>query len=156
RSVIRTGTGPSVQAEKMSGYGQSKTYTAEGNVVIQDNAAILHADHVRGDNETQEFWADGNVRVNQGAQEWVAPAAYYDFGKPLLKADVARGFVDPLYLSLEHLVQTATNHYTFATATMTTCDQQHPDYHLQAKRGEVFMGDRLILRDVTLRFGDTP
>jgi LPS-assembly protein len=155
-NVTLVGPVPTVQAEKMSGSGSSKLYTAEGNVVIQDKDATLRADRVRANNETHEFWAEGNVRINQAAQEWVAPSAYYNFATHMLKTDDARGFVDPLYLHVQNLEQVATNHYVFGRSFVTTCDQEHSDYYLEAAHGEIWTKDRMVLHGATLHVGTTP
>ena len=155
-SAAIEGPAPTVQAEKMSGSGSSKLYTAEGNVVIQDKDVTLRADRVRANNETREFWAEGNVRVNQAAQEWVAPSAYYNFGTHTLKTVDARGFVDPLYLHVENLEQVGTNHYVFGQASITTCDQEHSDYRLEATHGEIWTGDRMVLNNAKMLLGNTP
>ncbi len=155
-NVAIEGPSPTVQAEKMSGSSSSKMYTAEGNVVIRDKDVTLRADRVRVNKETQEFWAEGNVRINQAAQEWVAPSAYYNFGTHTLKTDDARGFVDPLYLHIQNLEQVGTNHYVFGRASVTTCDQEHSDYRLEATHGEIWTGDRMVLNNAKLLLGNTP
>lgn len=155
-NAIVEGSGPTVHFDRMTADNTSKTTVMEGNVVIQDRDATLRADHVKFNRETSEAWADGNVRLNQSAQEWVAPSLYYNFGTRTVKAGDARGFVDPLYLHVENLEQVGTNHYVFGRATVTTCDHEQSDYHLQAAHGEVWTGDRLVLHGATLRFGDMP
>jgi LPS-assembly protein len=155
-NVITEGSVPTVHADKMTFENSTKTYSAEGNVVIQDKDATLRADHVRYSQDTREAWADGHVRLNQAAQEWVAPSLYYNFGTRTLKTDDARGFVDPLYLHVENLEQVGTNHYVFAHCSVTTCDQEQSDYHLEAAHGEMWIRDRLVMHNATLRFGSTP
>ena len=147
---------PTIRFDKMTLEQASQTAVAEGNVVIQDKAATLRADRVRYNRQTKEAWAEGHVRLNQAAQEWVAPSMYYNFATHTLKADTARGFVDPVYLQVEKLQQVGTNHYVFARNSLTTCDYGHPDYHLESTQGELWIGDRLVLHSATLRFGDTP
>src|SRR5437773_282848 len=135
--VIAEGSAPTVHADKMTFDNSTKTYNAEGNVVIQDKDATLRADHVRYNQDSREAWADGHVRLNQGAQEWVAPSLYYNFGTRTLKTDDVRGFVDPLYLHVENLEQVGSNHYVFARCSVTTCDQEQSDYHLESAHGEM-------------------
>jgi len=38
----------------------------------------------------------------------------------------------------------------------TTCDYDKPDYHFEATHGEIWPGSRVVLYNVTLRFGNTP
>jgi LPS-assembly protein len=147
---------PTMQYDRMTLEQSSQTMVAEGNVVIQDRDATLRADRVRYNNQTKEAWAEGNVRLNQAAQEWVAPALYYNFATHTLKTDDARGFVDPVYLHVEKLQQVGTNHYVFARNSLTTSDYDRPGYHLESTQGELWTGDRVVLHSATLRFGDTP
>jgi LPS-assembly protein len=147
---------PTINAEKMTFDNVSKTFVAEGNAMMRDKDVTLVADRIRFNKQTNEAWAEGHVRINQGAQEWVAPSAYYNFGTRRLKADEARGFVDPVYLHVQNLEQVGTNHYVFARGTVTTSDLEHPGYYLQAKHGETWTGDRLVLHDATVHERTTP
>src|ERR1041385_4678643 len=105
-NVVAEGSVPTVHADKMTFDNATRTYSAEGNVVIQDKDATLRADRVQYNQDSQEAWADGHVRLNQAAQEWVeanvaigpgfladghvrlnqaaqewvAPSLYYNFG----------------------------------------------------------------------------
>jgi LPS-assembly protein len=155
-NAIAESPGPTTHFDRMTLEQSSQTSVAEGNVVIQNRDATLRADRVRYNKQTKEAWAEGNVRLNQAAQEWAAPALYYNFATHTLTADDARGFVDPVYLQVEKLQQVGTNHYVFTRNSLTTCDYDHPDYHLESTQGELWTGDRLVLHSATLRFGDTP
>jgi LPS-assembly protein len=145
-----------VDAETMTFDQASKTYIADGHVVIHDKDATLQADHVKYNAVTKEAWADGHVRLNRAAQEWVAPSLYYNFDTRALKTPQADGFVDPVYVRAENFEQANTNHYVFTHGSATTCDYDKPDYRFVATHGEVWPGDRVVLYNVTLRFGNTP
>lgn len=145
-----------IDAENMTFDKASNTYLADGHVVIHDKDATLQADHVKYNTETKEAWAEGHVRLNQAAQEWVAPSLYYNFATRAVKTPQADGFVDPLYMRAENLEQATTNHYVFTRGSATTCDYDKPDYHFDATHGEIWPGSRVVLYNVTLRFGNTP
>jgi LPS-assembly protein len=147
---------PIMHFDKMTFDKTTKMAVWEGNVVMQDKDVTLQADRVRYNMDTKEAWAEGHVRINQGAQEWIAPSAYYNFGTRRLKADEASGFVDPLYVHVQNLEQVGTNHYVFARSTVTTSDLEHPGYFLQSKNGETWTGDRLALHNVTVHLWDKP
>lgn len=150
--------GPSaiIDAETMNFNQATKTYAADGNVIIRYKGDVLRADHVRFNTDTKDAWADGNARLNRAGQEWVAPSLYYNFDTHALKADSVRGVADPLYLKGENLQQTGTNHYTFTRSSVTTCDYDQPDYHLEATHSEIWPDDRVVLYNATLRFGNVP
>jgi len=145
-----------VDAENMQFDQASKTYIADGHVVIRDKDAILQADHVKYNAVTKEAWADGHVRLNRAAQEWVSPSLYYNFDTRALKTRQAEGFVDPVYVHAENLEKTNADHYVFTRGFATTCDYDKPDYRFQATHGEIWPGDRVVLYNATLRLGDTP
>jgi len=147
---------PTITQDRMTFDNISKMYVADGNVIVRDKDVTLVADHVRFNKQTDEAWAEGHVRLNQGAQEWIAPSAYYNFATRRLKADEARGFIDPLYLHAYGLEQVGSNHYVFARSTVTTSDLQHPGYFVRSKNGEAWTGDRLVLHDTTVHLWDKP
>jgi LPS-assembly protein len=151
-------TGPSatIDAETMKFDQPTETYNADGNVVIRYKGDTLRADHVKFKSDTKDAWAEGNVRLNQPGQEWVGPTMYYNFDTKALKVERVRGFVNPLYLEGDQLEQAHTNYYTFTRGTLSTCDYDQPDYHLEAAHGEIWPGDRAVLYSATLRFGNTP
>jgi LPS-assembly protein len=156
-ATVESPVSPStIDAGNMTFDQASKTYIADGHVVIHDKDATLQADHVKYNAATKDAWADGHVRLNQGAQEWVSPSMYYNFDTRALKTAHADGFIDPLFVSAENLQQAKTNLYTFAHGTATSCDYDKPDYHFEATHGEIWPGDRVVLYNVTLRFGNTP
>jgi len=150
--------GPSatINAEIMRFDQPSATYTADGNVVIRYKGDTLCADHVKFNRDTKDAWAEGHVRLNRPGEEWVGPTLYYNFDTHALKGEHVRGFIDPIYLEGDNLVQAGTNHYTFTHGSITTCDYDKPDYHVEAAHGEIWPGDRTVLYNATLRFGNTP
>ena len=145
-----------IDAENMTFDKAAKAYLANGHVLIHDKDATLQADHVKYNTETKEAWADGHVRLNRADQEWVAPSLYYNFNTRAVKTPQADGFVDPLHVRAENLEQANTNYYVFTRGSATTCDYDKPDYHFDATHGEIWPGDRVVLYNVTLRFGNTP
>jgi LPS-assembly protein len=145
-----------IDAEQLSFDRPSNTALGEGNVVIKYKGTTLRADRVRFNSTTKEAWADGHVRLDRGNEEWAAPAAYYNFETGEFKADEVRGFLDPLIVSGTSIHQVGSNHYAFATGTLTTCDYDPPHYRLQASHAEVWSGDRVTMYNVTVRFGNVP
>jgi len=116
----------------------------------------MRADKARYNMATDEIWAEGNVRLNRQNQEWVAPAGYYNLKTNAFKTDTARGVFDGLTMRGDNISMTASNRYSLSKATLTTCDYDQPHYRLEATRAEVFPGERVMLYNVTLRFGNVP
>ncbi|MCG3150081.1 MAG: LPS-assembly protein LptD [Verrucomicrobiae bacterium] len=128
----------------------------KGEVLIRYQDATLRADEVKFNTLTKEAWATGNVRLNRGGQEWVTPSAYYHFETRQLKADEIGGFFEPVYLHAEDLAQVASNQYSVARATISTCDYPEPHYRVQATHAEIYPQDRVVLFNCTLWLGRVP
>lgn len=154
--VQPAGEAATIDTERQSYDQQTQNAIFEGHVVIHYKGATLAADRVRYNRQTHDAWADGNVRLNRPGEEWIAPSLYYNFDTHALKIDHVRGFIDPVYLEGEHLEQAGTNCYRFTRGSVTTCDYDKSDYHVEATHGEVWSGDRLVMYNATLRFGNTP
>src|SRR5258708_24398301 len=78
-NVENLGPPSKVEADHQTFDQASKTWIGDGNVIIRDKDATLQADHVKYHVMTKDAWADGHVRLNQGAQEWKSPSMYYNF-----------------------------------------------------------------------------
>ncbi|MEI6085381.1 MAG: LPS assembly protein LptD [Verrucomicrobiota bacterium] len=128
----------------------------KGDVVVRYQGSTVRADQAKFNTLTKEIWAEGNVRINRDGQEWVAPAAYYNFETRMVKADVVRGVFEPVYVRGEQLAQVASNQYTLARATLTTCDYQEPHYRIQATHAEIYPQDRIVLFNCTLWLHSVP
>ncbi|MGD0652320.1 MAG: LPS assembly protein LptD [Verrucomicrobiia bacterium] len=152
----RSGEPATIQADLQTLDQKTKTMLFQGNVVITYKNSTLRADRVRFDTATSEAWAEGNVRLNRADQEWVAPAAYYNFDTHALKTDHLQGFFDPVYVRGDHLETVSSNHYSAVRASVTTCDYDQPHFRVQATHGEIYPGDRVVLYNVTMFLGDIP
>ena len=128
----------------------------KGDVVVRYRDATLRADQVKFNTLTKEIWAQGDVRLYREGQEWKSPALYYNLETHALKTDEAWGFFKPIYLHGHQLSQIASNHYSVAQATLTTCDHDEPHYRLQATHADVYTGDRVVLHNCTFWLGDVP
>ena len=135
---------------------QANMAYGEGDVVLKYQGMTLRADKARYNMATDEVWAEGNVRLNRDGQEWVMPAAYYNMKTRALKAETARGVFDAAVLRADNIRSTGSNQYSFARATVSTCDYEEPHYRLQATRGVIYPGERVVLYGVTFRLGDVP
>lgn len=155
-SPTQAGSFDTLEADHQSYDNAAKKAEYRGNVVIRYKGATLRADHVRYDRNTREAQAEGNVRLNREGQEWVAPSMGYNFETHVLKADQVRGYFDPLYLQGEHLDTVASNHYSVARVTVTSCDYKQPDFRVQATSGQIFPGDHIAMDNVTVFVGDMP
>src|SRR5258706_10849862 len=155
-SSTNKGEAATIDAKEMNFDRPNEMAYASGDVVIHFKDAVLRADKARYNTATKEVWAEGNVRLNREKQEWVAPMLYYNFDTHVMKSDDVRGFFDPVFVTADHVSLVTSNHYTAPNATMTTCDYDHPDYHLHATRAEIYPDDRIAAFNCSFWLGDVP
>jgi len=145
-----------IDAKELNFDKPSNMAYGKGDVVVRYKDATLRADQARFNTLTKEVWAQGDVRLYRNGQEWKSPALYYNLDTHALKTDEAWGFFEPVYLHGKQLSQIASNHYTIAQATATTCDHDSPHYRLQATHADIYPGVRVVLHNCTLWIGDVP
>ena len=150
------GTPATIDAKELNFDKPSNMAYGKGDVVVRYQDATLRADQARFNTLTKEVWAQGDVRLYRDGQEWKAPSLYYNLDTHALKTDEAWGFFEPVYLHGQQISQIASNHYTIAKATVSTCDHDQPHYRLQATHAEVYPGDRIVLHNCTFWLGNVP
>ncbi len=128
----------------------------DGDVVVRSNGAILQGDHVRYNQLTREAWAEGHVRLTREGREWAALAAYYNFDTGEMHAEHVRGFQDGLVLWIDSISQTGTNHYLTTRLALSTCENEPPDYRLEATHAEIWPDGRIELHNAVLKLGGLP
>lgn len=134
----------------------NNTALCTGNVVVRYRGDTLRADKVRYNSATKDAWAEGNVRLVRYGVEWSAATAHYNFETRRLTSDLARGFVDGLYLRAEDLSLARSNKVQLTSLTLTTCDYEKPHYRIVAKRAEITVGQSVKLFAATVYAGNVP
>ncbi len=152
------GHGPAatIDAQEVNFDRPNNMANAKGDVIIHYRDAVLRADKVRYNTSTKDAWAEGHVRLNRDGQEWVATSLFYNFDTRDMKADDARGFFEPLFLTAQHVSLVGSNHYSAPQATITTCDYDEPHYHIRATHAEIYPDDRIVLMNCSLWLGNVP
>ena len=150
------GEAATIDAQEMNFDKPASMAYAKGDVVMRYQGTTLRADRVRYNTATKDVWAEGNVRLNREGQEWVAPTLYYNFDTHAIKSDDVRGFFDPAFVTADHVSLVSSNHYTAPNVMMTTCDYDHPDYHLRATHAEIYPDDHIAAFNCSFWLGDVP
>jgi len=150
------GAPATIDAKELNFDKPSNMAYGKGDVVVRYADATLRADQARFNTVTKEVWAQGDVRLYRDGQEWKAPTLYYNLATHAIKTDEAWGFFEPVYLHGRQLSQIASNHYTIAQATATTCDHDEPHYRFQATHADVYPGDRIVMHNCTFWLGNVP
>jgi hypothetical protein len=154
--ALRADEPATIDADKVSFDQPANMAYGDGNVVVKYRDATLRADHVRFNTLTKDAWAEGNVRLHRADGEWAVPAARYNFETGAFETRDVRAFLDPVIVRATEVAQISSNCFAFRSATLTTCDYDRPHYRLEATRGEIWPGDRIVFRNVTLRLGNIP
>ena len=154
--AVDRGAPATIDAQELNFDKPTNMAYGKGDVVVRYGDAILRADQARFSSLTKEVWAQGNVRLYRDGQEWKAPSMYYNLDTRQLKTEEVWGFFEPVYLHGRDVSQIASNHYTAANATLTTCDYEHEHFRLQAKHAEIYPGDRVVLHNCSLWIGKVP
>lgn len=162
--------GTEVRARRILGL-RSVEMVAEGDAELQRDDMTLFADRMTYNELTDEAYADGNVRIEQG-DDWMTgdwarmivfeqvgemDAPTYSItapGRPREDApaeDVAgRGEADTLYFEGE-------NQYRMINATWTTCKPEQPDWYIKAADLELDYDQEVgVARGGSLVFKDVP
>ncbi len=132
------------------------TISARGNVVIYYKGAALYSDEVEFDQNTQIARANGNVRLVTDQGEVRGRDMIFDFTTMTGELGGARIFASPYWGETTSMAKVGENKFEMDDMYLTTSDWDKPEYRLQAKKVEVYPGDKLIAKHVTLRLGNIP
>lgn len=138
---------------------------ATGDVVVTYKGYTLHAQHLIGNRKTQIFTltkdarlvgADTTIAADRITIDFRSKEYSYENGEAILPPSKLEGRVTgPLYVSGAKGAGTTSNDKSF-TCTVTTCDQDKPHYHFDAKDSEVVADRYVKLHDVKFKlFGKT-
>jgi LPS-assembly protein len=145
-----------VTADKYEFDREANLVIGEGNVVAELDGTVLRADRVRLNTQTREAWAEGNVRLWQGAQQWLGERLYYNFITREVQADAFTAFDFPWYVWSTSVEGITTNQLRLGSSYLTTCDYEKPHYRFAASRVEVYPNNRVVARNVRLLIGNVP
>ncbi|WP_018290558.1 LPS-assembly protein LptD [Verrucomicrobium sp. 3C] len=130
--------------------------TAEGNAVVRFGDTTLYADRVSFDNRTRNVFADGNVRVYTGEKIFRAHHMVYNLDTKAITAN-DWGMVDlPILATGEKLTTPETDHYHVDRGMATVENREKPGLQMKARTMDIYPGDRLLMRDVTIYLSHIP
>lgn len=103
----------------------------------------------------------GNVQIEQAGQHVRGESLEYDFKQQTAKIDkamavvVSEGLKGDVYVRGD-TIRTETDAILIHGGSVTTCDLDHPHFHLQAGELEIYPDDKLIIRRVSYWEGRIP
>jgi lipopolysaccharide assembly outer membrane protein LptD (OstA) len=132
-------------------------WTTTNGVTVRYQEALLTAQTASVNENTGEVVAQGNVRLQRGAQLLVADSLQYNF---LTKKIVGENFKfgqTPYFVQSDVMVgNQAANFYVGASGFVTTDDVAEPAYRVSARTLIIVPGDYIEAKHATLRLGNVP
>ncbi|MFP4473755.1 MAG: LPS-assembly protein LptD [Candidatus Omnitrophota bacterium] len=135
---------------------QERKVIASGNVSVSKGDVRLSCDRLEYYRDTDIARCEGNVVLERDSGRITGESLTFDFQS--MEGDFERPLLTapPLYGSGEEIEKVGKNHILIHNGYITTCDFDKPQTRVQARRIDVYPGDKAVARDVTLRMGDVP
>jgi len=129
---------------------------AEGNVVVKYGADTIYADQVTFDRDRREVTAQGNVRIY--AEGWIYRGEFltYQLDTQKVKSEDFRTAMERVYAYAEEVETPSEGHYVMSNAGLTTENREDPSYTMKASTMEIYLDDRVIMKNVGIYVGKVP
>jgi len=146
RRVARAAPPPGavqIDADQMSMSPDHRIAIADGNVEVILEHATLTCDHLTFFTDTNDAYAEGHVRFEEGTQVFLGEMVHYNFTNK--KGRFLQGTIaaPPWYehgRSVEHLAEGV---YQVTPGYLTSCDHDPPHFKFSSRRAIVFADDKL-------------
>ncbi len=126
-------------------------------VMVQYGDATVIARQVKLNRETSVVEAEGNVRLQRGAEVWTGETLRYDFASRQIQASDFRTGRSPYFAAGHGLGSDLTNKiHTATNGFVTTDDLAKPGYRVRAKSMTFKPGEYIEARGATLYVGKVP
>jgi LPS-assembly protein len=126
----------SISADSMSYDRKASLYVGKGHVVIERGATRLTAANVMFDPDDMIAQAEGDVFLTTGKDQLIGQRMKLD-----LKTETGTLYQGSVFISEGHfyirgdkIEKTGDESYSAKKATVTTCDGEHPDWKLTARK----------------------
>jgi lipopolysaccharide assembly outer membrane protein LptD (OstA) len=131
--------------------------TSTNGITVRYQDGVLTAQKATVNENTGDVVAQGNVRLQRGAQLLVAESLHYNFfSKKIIAQDFKLGQA-PYFVQSDVLVgNQAANVYAGADGLVTTDDYAKPGYSVRAKTLVIVPGEYVEAKNATLRLGNVP
>lgn len=141
-----------IEADNLSFSDSTGDFSADGHVsVVQDGDKIV-TDFLRGNNKQTEFWIDGKADFFELGTKLTGTGTHYNYTDHTGSMKNAVGTVEKQYVSGKDL-DLAVGKMVIYNGTLTSCPAIVPDYHMSARRVEIWPGDKMIAYDAKFWLG---
>ncbi|MDD4013278.1 MAG: hypothetical protein PHW14_03700, partial [Candidatus Omnitrophica bacterium] len=144
-----------VNGDKVEYYEEGKIL-AEGHVTITYGDVKLSCDKIEVDTKSRTALCEGKVWIESPDGVVTGDRVVYDFENMKGLAEGIDLKAYPWFAQAKETERVSENHYRLREGCISTCDHDSPHYRLTAKEIEVYPGDKLIARNVTMYIGKIP
>ncbi|EGO62914.1 LPS export ABC transporter periplasmic protein LptC [Acetonema longum] len=149
-----------IEADQVYFSEESGEMYARGNVKIKQNQDTILTDYIQGNTQETRIWVDGSATITQPALNLTGNGIDYNYGARTGTIRNAAGTVykdvSPAgdgqgrkqYISGQN-IQLAPGYIVANDGTLTGCPAKIPDYHISAKKIEIWPNERIVAHDVT-------
>lgn len=145
-----------VNGDRVEFFSEEKKVTAEGNVVINYGDSKLTCKKVTVYTQTKDAFAEGDVHLYSPKGEISGENMKYNFDKQAGILYDAKFTATPFYGAGKSIQKIDANEMRANKAYMTTCDLEKPHYRLRSKQVLIYLGNKIVAKNVTVVVGNTP
>jgi LPS-assembly protein len=145
-----------IQGDKIEYSEIKKEIKVTGNVLVRYQEMKITADEATAYPETKDIYAQGNVTLYSKDGVFRADNIHYNFetGKGIaVDGDYQ---IDRIFGEAEELEKVSEKELHAIRGYLTTCDLDVPHYRIEAKRIKIFLGNKIVARNVFFYVGDVP
>lgn len=145
-----------IEADSLEYLTDRKMIAGTGNVQIREGDDLLRADYITVQTETRDVYARGNVVFRRGGTLWQGQELRYNLKTKQGDFGEFQAFVDPFYVRADDSRRISDREYELKNLTLTTCDNDPPDFSVFAREASLTDGTQVKARGVTMYFGSVP
>lgn len=134
----------------------NKEVTATGNIEVIYKGSKLTCSRLKVNMQTKEGLAEGDARLEDEKGAVTGEKIIYDFANKtgvILNADFR---ANPYFGKARKVEKVSDSEFIAKNGYFTTCSLDHPHYRFASKKINMFPGDKLLARQVTLYLGAVP
>ena len=143
-------------ADKVEYLHDQNVIVGTGNAVVRYRGMKLVSDRITVYLDTNDAFAEGNVKLFQENNYLVGDSLHYNFKTGMGEMTNARGWSPPWYGKGDIIRRISEDEFQVDNGYMTTCHYEKPHYKLKAKNITVYPGDSVVARNAVLEAGGVP
>lgn len=132
-----------VEADELYFSDSTGDLYAKGNVQIKQNEDKIEANLLKGNTQKSEVWTEGEAVLYRPGMELTTTGMHYNLNVHSGSMQSSKGTIEKLHITSK-AITTSPVKTTMATASLTGCPAEVPDYHISADRVEIWPGDKMI------------